>query len=67
MKSKKEVSKRKLPVGTTEKQLEQFWNHKINPVTGFKMTPASLRTQGDRDEAKSKLERKKIFNKVEYS
>lgn len=54
--------KRKLPKGTTEKQLEKFWDHKINPITGFKMTLASQRTQGDRDEAKFKLKLKEKFN-----
>lgn len=29
-------SNRRLPYGVTEEQLKQFWNHKINPITGFR-------------------------------
>jgi hypothetical protein len=42
--------KRKLPQGVTEKQLQEFWNHNINPITGFRTKVVVKRKNDCEDE-----------------
>jgi hypothetical protein len=44
-------SKRRLSKGVTVEQLQQFWNHRINPITGFYHPKSDSRTVEDRKQA----------------
>jgi hypothetical protein len=47
----------------TQEQLQQFWNHSINPITGFKLNVSDRYTLGERSELKFVREMKQKFNK----
>jgi hypothetical protein len=55
--------KRHLKVTVTNEELKQFWNHKINPITGFKTNASDKYTPGEKVESKFIREMKEKFNK----
>lgn len=58
------IYKRRLSQGVTEEQLSKFWNHRINPITGHKLSRGQL-TNSDFNKDESKFIRvmKSKFNK----
>lgn len=47
----------------TLEQLQQFWNHRINPITGFILTKGELGDQTHRNESKVQNKSREKFNK----
>jgi hypothetical protein len=47
----------------TKEQLAQFWNHKINPITGHIINNSDKYTLGQRDELAMVRKMKEKFNK----
>lgn len=58
------IYKRKLSEGVTNEHLKEFWKHRINPITGHRISRGQL-TNSDfnRDESKFIRQSKLKFNK----
>ncbi len=59
---KKETEPRKTYLPTTRKHLDEFWNHRINPITGFQLLKSDL-SSGAKKEAEFERRTKEKFNK----
>lgn len=59
---KKEAEPRRVHVTTTRKHLDEFWNNRINPITGFQLLRSDL-SSGTKKEAEFERKTKEKFNK----
>jgi len=59
---KKETEPRRVHVPTTRKHLDEFWNYRINPITGYQLLKSDL-SSGAKREAEFERRTREKFNK----